>query len=589
MMYISIIAVIAFAFAITFAADDAEAQGGGVATIFPSYVVAGDYYSFTITYTVPEGGFNNSGGSNPGWSVTIPSVEEFAEWNGTTDPWSLPQTSDAFDFGFVTVEGAHKNDANITIDGRNVTIDYNGDSGFPAHDEDLVLRYGNLLYRSQVQLHNELDVEFHVEVDEAGDGTYEEIADHPNADVVPGDPDKIIVTVIPEQIFDPNPYVSPKQIHTNSTGAKNPPPNDKISGVDFKVEIRLTDRYLNLITEEKGDDELDLQWGSVDDPPDAVPGKSPAPCSDSPRVMDWFSDWYDFYEPGPFPYNKTDIAVQFENGKGIRYDADFVKYDYFWMTLYKVETDVSLYVKNNQLYEWNTGQFNTLSPFEETPLDFYYGSCGYNQSGSWIINPYTPIHIDQLDANITDYTIQYRVWYNGSWSSWFNGTANENVTFNMSSVGMGGDCLHYIEYRSYDKYCNFGEIKNETVYVDGTDPVSTASYYGTWIEGDGFWWVDYDSYFTLSCQDYADCPKVAGNLYTLWRYEYDNVSYPNASAADYEIDGVYYYIYTEENIGFDRPHRLLPERGPGLQRRGRAQGRHACRWHCPRIQLGFGR
>jgi hypothetical protein len=186
-----IIAVLAFACALVLASDDAEGTGG-TGVIFPSYVVAGDHYSFTITYTVSEGGWTNEpGGGDPGFRVTIPSVEEYPDWDpappwdGTEDPWSTPQTFDTNEFGYCSVEGPHKNDATISITGRTVTLTYSGAGGYPQHHDQLVLRYGNLLYRSRVQLHSELDVVFFTEYDKNGDGVWDEVDDLRYEDVVP--------------------------------------------------------------------------------------------------------------------------------------------------------------------------------------------------------------------------------------------------------------------------------------------------------------------------------------------------------------------------------------------------------------------
>ena len=555
------LAFIALAVGIVLLAEDAEAEGEGVATIFPSYVVAGDFYSFEIKYTVPTDGFSDTGGGDPGWQVTIPSVTEYSGWDDATDPWSKPQDVDVFSPGYVQVEGAHSADATLVITGRELTVTYDGTSGFPSYNENLVLRYGHFVGRSQVQLHDELDVDFFTESDITGSGIYEEIADHPNADVVPGDPDKIIVTVLGDhdgnngQQFDPNPYLSPFQIHTDAaTGLiKDPAPPDQTSGLDFKVEIRLTDRYLNLITEEKGDDELDLQWGSVDNPPDAVPGKSPEPCANSPEIEDSFSVSTKFYAPGDFPYTKNDIPVQFVDGLGIRSDDDFNEFDFFHVTLYKVESDISLYVKNNQLYEWNTDLFDTESPFEGTPLDISYGPCMFEGDDVTFISAVTPIYIDNVE-DLADVTIQYRVFYDGAWTDWQDGVSGEDVEFTMDDLGVGSDCEHIIEYRAYDKYCNYGPTLTTTVYVDASAPISTHTIYGDTVEDTGFTWIDYDGYIMLECTDYGcpDDPGPSGNKWTLFRFEYETVSYPvDLDDATFdlevvEVDGMYYYVYDGE-------------------------------------------
>ncbi len=101
-----------------------------------------------------------------------------------------------------------------------------------------------------------------------------------------------------------------------------------------------------------------------------------------------------------------------------------------------------------------------------------YGTpqCG---CGTLYITSQTPIYLNATDGGLCKVggmTIYYRVWYNGTWTSWMNSA--QNVTRTMEQLGLpwDDDCVHYIEYYAVDCLGNTEELHNQTFYVDNTGP-----------------------------------------------------------------------------------------------------------------------
>ena len=80
----------------------------------------------------------------------------------------------------------------------------------------------------------------------------------------------------------------------------------------------------------------------------------------------------------------------------------------------------------------------------------------------WIIFPETEINFtgypDEGCCPCEEVTIEYRIWYLGTWTDWTIYTGNITI-----STG----CVHYLEARAYDCLGNRGEIDNETFWVCG--------------------------------------------------------------------------------------------------------------------------
>jgi len=111
-------------------------------------------------------------------------------------------------------------------------------------------------------------------------------------------------------------------------------------------------------------------------------------------------------------------------------------------------------------------------------------------------------------------SLQYRVWWNGSWSEWMNYTQ----PFNLPD-----ECKHYIEIKAVDLLGNT-RIINQTHYVDNSPP-------------------------ELNLTDMPDNECAVGwhNFTFYWRYEYTNFTTPYieehpANDSDTEYPGELVYI-----------------------------------------------
>jgi streptogramin lyase len=84
-------------------------------------------------------------------------------------------------------------------------------------------------------------------------------------------------------------------------------------------------------------------------------------------------------------------------------------------------------------------------------------SSGHDQ---WMIFPDTEINFTALGDDgccpCEEVTVEYRIWYLGTWTDWMIYTGN---------ITLSGGCVHYLEARAYDCLGNRGEIDNETFWV----------------------------------------------------------------------------------------------------------------------------
>jgi len=84
-------------------------------------------------------------------------------------------------------------------------------------------------------------------------------------------------------------------------------------------------------------------------------------------------------------------------------------------------------------------------------------SSGHDQ---WMIFPETEINFtgygDEGCCPCEEVTIEYRIWYMGTWTDW---------TIYTGNITLSGGCVHYLEARAYDCLGNRGEIDNETFWV----------------------------------------------------------------------------------------------------------------------------
>ncbi len=142
---------------------------------------------------------------------------------------------------------------------------------------------------------------------------------------------------------------------------------------------------------------------------------------------------------------------------------------------------------------------------------------------------------DQTEFNLTtgnpDHYIQYRVWYNGTWSEWINYT--ENFT-------LDGECLHELEWRASEFYGQWHEIQNQTHFVDSTPPI-TEKYVGLpyYLDSEtNVTWVTNETKFELDPHD-DGCEGGVGMNETWYRIWYNG-----------NWTGWTFYNYTNPNENF---------------------------------------
>ncbi len=121
-----------------------------------------------------------------------------------------------------------------------------------------------------------------------------------------------------------------------------------------------------------------------------------------------------------------------------------------------------------------------------------------------------------IHCGVLSYRIFYRVWNNVTgWSSWYNGSQNQSIVFNLSSIGDNYSCKHYIEYYAIDDLGNnYSKPLNQTVFVDNIPPVTTINFDSPSFYVNGIWYVTSHTNITLLCQDLGYC--AVGCEYLHW-------------------------------------------------------------------------
>ncbi len=118
-----------------------------------------------------------------------------------------------------------------------------------------------------------------------------------------------------------------------------------------------------------------------------------------------------------------------------------------------------------------------------TPLDY---------SGEWVSSNTTFTLVATDNESGVDATY-YRIWYNGTWTSWITYT----LPFTLSGTGM-----HYLEYYSVDNVGNKETVHNQTHYVDSTPPETEK------IIGYGMYTVIYCSKIYFDGNETLNCTKL---------------------------------------------------------------------------------
>jgi len=89
------------------------------------------------------------------------------------------------------------------------------------------------------------------------------------------------------------------------------------------------------------------------------------------------------------------------------------------------------------------------------------------------ITSQTPIYLNATDGGLCKaggVTIYYRVWFDGTWTTWMDSATNVTLTMEQLGLPWDDDCIHYIEYYAADCLGNTEELHNQTFYVDNTGP-----------------------------------------------------------------------------------------------------------------------
>ena len=106
-----------------------------------------------------------------------------------------------------------------------------------------------------------------------------------------------------------------------------------------------------------------------------------------------------------------------------------------------------------------TGFFAVKVTVDDTPpvTEVEYSGTHGEVGGNLYIGNRTSILLNTTDSgiggsSIGNYTIHYRVYYHGTglWTDWLNGSNDTDVEFDMEGLGVGSDCLHYLEYYAVD-------------------------------------------------------------------------------------------------------------------------------------------
>ncbi|MDD5778858.1 MAG: lamin tail domain-containing protein, partial [Candidatus Thermoplasmatota archaeon] len=147
-------------------------------------------------------------------------------------------------------------------------------------------------------------------------------------------------------------------------------------------------------------------------------------------------------------------------------------------------------------------------------------------------------------CHVEEWKIVYRTWREGAgWTDWQSGNWNTDATIQFNQA-----CKHYIEWYAVDRvYNQESPIRNKTLWVDLSPPVTTPQIHGTSISGAGFTWIRQSTYITLNVVD-EGCMGGVGVDKTYFRYEYGGTSHPlgpgdNEYGTPVNIGGTWYWVW----------------------------------------------
>ena len=105
----------------------------------------------------------------------------------------------------------------------------------------------------------------------------------------------------------------------------------------------------------------------------------------------------------------------------------------------------------------------------------------------------TPIHFKITDTGsnggVGNFSLYYHIWYDNSWSKWYDGSLNTNVTFTLGSAFLTGDGMYYVEFYAVDGLGNQEMVKNSTLTVDNTPPETIIEFGDPYYTVEGKYWI----------------------------------------------------------------------------------------------------
>jgi hypothetical protein len=172
-----------------------------------------------------------------------------------------------------------------------------------------------------------------------------------------------------------------------------------------------------------------------------------------------------------------------------------------------------------------------LDDMDPTLLDYMFAE--YNETGdyAWLhhetwVTTEAFFNLSSWDEGCMDGVgldmLEYRVWWNGTWTEWMNYTEPFNFT---------EECIHYIEIRATDLLGNT-RIVNQTHYVDDSPPELQVQYpdvhgfYKDNVTGKRFVRANKTFYLNLTDMPEEPCAVGTKNFTFYWRYEYTNFTAP---------------------------------------------------------------
>ncbi len=218
-----------------------------------------------------------------------------------------------------------------------------------------------------------------------------------------------------------------------------------------------------------------------------------------------------------------DLSVIDQSGTGInhtRYRIDNVTWIEYSSSFF-LSGDGDHYVEwysednvgNIEVVSWRVMRIDDIPPASAISI----GEPKYLTGGSFV-NSSTPLVLSAVDGGVGSNSTFYRLW-DGSWSQW----RDYSSSFSLA----GRDGTWYVEFLSFDYLGNVESIRNETLILDDTPPVTmispaapftlTATDAGCGVNVtryriDGGSWIVYTGGFTL-----------AEGEHTIYYYSIDNL------------------------------------------------------------------